>query len=61
MMPPARLAYSPSEAAELLGLSRARVYELMASGDLPSLRIGRSRRIRHEALVAFLADCADKA
>ena len=30
-----------------LGVSRAKVYELMASGELPSVRVGGSRRIRH--------------
>ncbi|MBA3688377.1 MAG: helix-turn-helix domain-containing protein [Chloroflexi bacterium] len=33
------------EAAEMLGISRARAYELAASGALPSVRIGRSRRV----------------
>lgn len=33
------------EAAEMLGISRARAYELAASGVIPSVRIGRSRRV----------------
>lgn len=49
-----RLAYPPAEAARLLGLSQARIYQLLADGSLPSLKIGKSRRIRHEAIVAFL-------
>ena len=49
-----RLAYPPAEAAELLSLSRARLYQLIADGTIPSLKIGKSRRITHAALVAFL-------
>jgi excisionase family DNA binding protein len=39
-----------------LGISRAKVYELMASGELPSVRIGGSRRIRTRDLEAFIAE-----
>ena len=42
------------EVAENLGISRAKVYELMASGQLPSLRIGHSRRIPAEAIRRFI-------
>lgn len=50
-----RLAYSPAEAAEILGVSRAHVHALIAQGILPSLKLGRSRRIRAEALAERLA------
>ncbi len=33
------------EAAEMLGISRARAYELAASGVIPSVQIGRLRRV----------------
>ena len=33
------------EAAELLGISRSFVYDLISSGQLPSVRIGGCRRI----------------
>lgn len=49
-----RLAYAPEEAGKHLGISRAAVYRLMADGSLPSVKIGRSRRVRHEAIVEFL-------
>ena len=29
-----RLAYSPSEGAQVLGISRSKIYELIAAGDL---------------------------
>lgn len=37
-------------------LSRAKLYRLMASGILPRVKIGRSVRIPHRALVALAAD-----
>jgi excisionase family DNA binding protein len=36
-----RLTVSVTEAARLLGISRAFAYELVARGELPSLRLGR--------------------
>lgn len=49
-----RLAYSPAEAAAVLSISRARLYELLDDGTIPSCKLGRRRLIRHEALVALL-------
>lgn len=51
-----RLAYSPAEAAAELGISRAKLYQLLDDGTIPSLKLGRRRLIRHEALVALLAE-----
>lgn len=45
-----RLLLRPAEAAELLGISRSRIYELIASRVLPTIRVGLSRRIPAEAL-----------
>jgi excisionase family DNA binding protein len=42
------------EAARYLQLSRAQTYRLAAQGELPAIRIGRSVRIRQEALDAWL-------
>jgi excisionase family DNA binding protein len=50
-----RLLVTPAEAATALGIGRTRVYELMAAGDLRSVKIGRSRRIPVEALTAFIS------
>ena len=44
----------PHEAAELLGLCRSTVYELIASGAIPSITIGKSRRVPLEALRAWV-------
>lgn len=48
-----RLVYSVSEAAELLGVSRAFAYELVARGELPVIRLGRRRLIPKVALLAL--------
>jgi len=41
--------------AEFLSLSRAAVYQLMGRGELPFVKIGRSRRVPRRALVEFAA------
>ena len=51
-----RLAYSVTEAAQVLGLGKTTVYGLMESGKLPFCRIGTRRRIRSVDLHALLAD-----
>ena len=51
------LLLSPKEAAKALGLSQSYVYELLASGTLPSITIGRTRRIPRRALEEFVAAC----
>ena len=50
-----RLAYRVGEAAEFLGISRSKAYELIAGGTLPSLRIGTSVRVPAEALRDWIA------
>lgn len=50
-----RLAYRVPEAADAIGISRAKAYELIASGELPSVRIGSSVRVPVEALRAWLS------
>ena len=49
-----RLAYGPAEASELLGISRSQLYELMNTGQIPSVKLGGRRLIRHEYLVDLL-------
>jgi excisionase family DNA binding protein len=50
-----RLAYSPDEAAELLGISRELVHDLLRTGQLASVKAGRRRLIGKRHLEAFLA------
>jgi excisionase family DNA binding protein len=43
------LLLTTSEVAGVLGIGRTKVFEMLASGDLPAIRIGRSVRIsRHQ-------------
>jgi excisionase family DNA binding protein len=50
-----KILLRPSEAAEVIGVSRARAYELIAKGVIPSMRIGSSLRVPVEALRAWVA------
>jgi len=49
-----QLLLTPEEAANRLAICRTRVYELMGSGQLESVRIGSSRRVPTAALVEFV-------
>lgn len=51
-----RLLVRPEEGAEMLSVSRARIYALMASGKLRSIKVGRSRRIPMQEIERFVAD-----
>lgn len=53
-----RLLLDSREVATLLGLGRTKVFELMAAGDLPVIRIGRSVRVPREALIAWIRQTA---
>jgi len=50
-----RLAFSPDEAAELMGISRELVFDLLRTGQLKSVRAGRRRLISRANIDAFLA------
>jgi excisionase family DNA binding protein len=40
-----QLLLRPVDAARVLSLGRSKLYELLAAGDLPSVKIGRATRI----------------
>ncbi|MBG0827630.1 helix-turn-helix domain-containing protein [Planomonospora sp. ID67723] len=48
------LLLRPEKAAELLGIGRTKVYALMRSGALRSVRVGGLRRIPRAALIEFV-------
>ena len=50
------LLLRPEEAAGILGIGRSRIYELLAAGELPVVRIGRFRRIPVAALRVWIED-----
>lgn len=39
------LLLKPSKVAELLGLGRSQVYRMLATGELPSVKLGSSVRV----------------
>lgn len=49
-----KLLLKPEEAAEMLSIGRSKVYELIGTGELASVRIGTSRRVPADALVEFV-------
>jgi excisionase family DNA binding protein len=44
----------PEEVANLLTISRSFAYQLMQSGQLPTVRLGRSCRVRPKDLAEYL-------
>ena len=44
---------TPQEVAELLGVSRRTITNWIKTGKLPALKIGRTVRIKREALLAL--------
>jgi excisionase family DNA binding protein len=53
-LPLQKLLVSIPEAGRMLGISRSKCYDLLRSGHLPSVYIGRSRRIRVKDLEHFI-------
>ncbi|WP_433011481.1 helix-turn-helix domain-containing protein [Kribbella sp. CA-294648] len=51
-----KLLYRVPGVAEALGVSRAKVYQLIQSGTLKSVKIDSSRLIRSTDLMEFVAD-----
>ena len=48
------MLYKLTDVANALSVSRTKVYELVRSGALPSVRIGGSRRVRGEDLAGYV-------
>jgi len=53
-----RLVFSVAEAGQLLGLSRAFAYELVARGELPVVRFGRRIVVPKAALLELLGSAS---
>jgi excisionase family DNA binding protein len=53
-----RLLLSVEQAAERLGIGRTLTYALIRSGEIPSVQIGRLRRIRPSDLETYAAGLA---
>lgn len=52
---PPQLVIRAEEAARMLGIGRTKVYALIATGEIPTIRLGRSVRIPVEGLRAWIA------
>ena len=49
-----KLLLTTTEAAQALGICRSKIYQLIRSGQLDSVRIGGSRRVPVTAVHAFI-------
>jgi excisionase family DNA binding protein len=60
-----KLLHSPEEAAQLLGVGRSQMFELIARGEVESVKIGRLRKIPRDAIDRYVgrlrAEAADAA
>lgn len=50
-----KLLLKVGEAADRLGIGRSQLYELLRTGEILSVRLGRSRRVPVKALEDFTA------
>ena len=46
--------FNPRDTAKILSISRSQVYQLLKTGELESVRIGRSRRISQDQLILYI-------
>lgn len=51
-----KLLLKPSEAAQVLGIGRSLIYELIARREIPSVRLGRCVRVPSESLQRWLKE-----
>lgn len=51
-----RLLLKPLEAAQVLGIGRSLIYELIARREIPSVRLGRCLRVPKESLQQWLKE-----
>jgi excisionase family DNA binding protein len=52
---PGTLLLTAEETARELRIARRRVFEMIREGTLPSVKIGKSRRISRQAIEAYVA------
>ena len=55
------LLLKASEVAKMLGLGRTKVYEMMASGELPVVRIGTAVRVPRQRLLDWIEENTQRA
>lgn len=57
---PERLTYSVAEAAELVGVSTSRMYQLVKTTGFPAVCIGRRVRVSKKGLERWVEEQAEK-
>lgn len=57
--PERKLSYTAKQVAQMTGLSRSTIYELIASGDLQAVQVGRRVLVRAESLEAWFSRLPD--
>ena len=55
------LLLKADEVAKMLGLGRTKVYEMMASGELPVVRIGTAVRVPRQRLLDWIGENTQRA
>ncbi len=58
---PTRLLVSLNEGAKAIGVCRAKFYELLAEGQIESVKIGSRRLIVQESLISYVENLKAKA
>lgn len=53
-LPRRQLAVRVAEAARMLDIGRSKAYELIRTGELPSIRVGKTVRVPVDALEAWV-------
>lgn len=51
-----KLLLKPSEVSDLTSMGKSKTYELIAAGVIPSVRIGKSRRVPADALRRWIEE-----
>lgn len=49
-----KMLYRVEEAGQELGVGRTRMFALIDSGEIESIKIGKSRRVPHDALLSYV-------
>jgi excisionase family DNA binding protein len=49
-----KLLHSPEETAEMLGVGRSQVFELIARHEIESFKIGRLRKVPRDAIDTYI-------
>jgi len=57
-VPANALGYRPLEVVDLLGVGKTMLFEMLKSGELPSVKLGRTRIIPADAVKALLNQTA---